>query len=160
MAWVDIPNTDIDVGSYGREDLVFQRFRDNLRALRQALFPWLFAEVSTTSTTYVTLAGTTKVVWIPDLPDYSGLARKVTLRFEGKCTATQATFRLRDVGSGNVSATPVSTASANYVDLTLDLAVDSSWKGTLRTFELQALVTSGGQGYARVIDRVASTLDY
>lgn len=160
MSWTDIPDTDVDVGSYGKEDLVFTRLRDQLRTLRQTLFAWLFAEATTTSGTFVALTGSAITVFIPSMPSYSGLTRNVRLRFENKVSGGgTGTLRLRDQASGNTSAVEVTVTSAAYVEQTLDLAIDAGWVDTFRVIEVQAKTTAGTVA-ARSDNRIGATLDY
>lgn len=159
MAWTDIPDTDIDVGSYAREDLVFQRLRDNMRALRIALFAWLFPEATTTSASWVTLTGTQVSVLIPNFPDYTAYQRKLRFVFDKKIAGGgTADYRIRETVSGNTGPALVGIASTSYTAGTVEIDVAASWVDTSRTFELQAQKVGGGTAYAQSINRVSATL--
>jgi len=161
MAWIEIPDTDVDVGSYCREDLVFQRLRNNLRELRRGLFPWIFAEKSTTSATFVTLTGTSVELPIPNLGAYTGLVRKVRIVLDVKISGGgTGEYRLREAVSGNTGTAVTGITATSYTPQTLEIDIDASWLDTVRTFEVQARKLSGGTAFAQAPNRIAGTVFY
>lgn len=160
MAWVDIPDADIDVGSFLREDLVTFRLRDNLRELRRSVLAWVFPEATTTSSTYVALAGTDLKIFIPDYADYSGLQRRLTVWIDYKVSGNSADYKIVETVSGNSGTALTGLTSTTYVAINLTIDVQSSWKGTMRTFQIQAKKTSGGTLYAQAVAQVAAVLEY
>jgi len=161
VAWIEIPDSDIGVGSYAREDLVLQRFRNNLRELRRGLFPWIFAEASTGSSSWVPLTGTTVALPIPNLASYSGLTRKVRLICDVKISGGgTGEYRLRETVSGNTGTAVTGITATSYTAQALEIAVDASWLDTVRTFEVQAQKISGGTAFAQAPGRIAGTVFY
>lgn len=156
MAWSEIPDADVDVGSVLDEDL-FVRIRDNLVALRAFLFSFLFAEQTTSSGTFVDLASAQ--VFVPDLTDDPDVTRAATVIVEGKQASGAGELRLKDSASGNTGSA-VAVSSSSYSDKTLTLALDNAWAGTIRTLVVQGRITSGATLAAQSVNRVAGTLVY
>jgi hypothetical protein len=157
MAYVEIPDSDIGVGDYGRTDTVFTRLRDNIRALRHSLYAVLFAETTTTSTTFV--QAKRFEIFVPDRPDETGYSRELRLRIEGRVSAGTGEWRLKDVASGN-AGTAASSTSTTYGERSMTLAVQSSWKGTLRQIDVEFRQVTSGTVYARSDARIAGELDF
>ena len=73
--FVDIPDADVDVGSFGTEPDVFEPLRDNAAAVRVALFGVDIAEDTSTAAAFEAINNSSFSVYIPDLADYTGIAR-------------------------------------------------------------------------------------
>ena len=157
MAYTDVPDSDIDVDSPLDTDL-FTALRDNDNETRQILFGYNRAEVTTTTSGYTTLA--TFSLYLEDLPDYTGIQRKLVMPIELKQSGGgTVTFRLQD-NAAAVESNEVTETSATYVwsaDLTLNFA--AGLEGTTRTINLQAKVTSG-DAFARSQNRAAVRVHY
>ena len=157
MAYVEIPDADCDLDSYGREDTLFERLRDNIRAIRVLICSWLYAENTTTSTSYVTLESVD--IAIPDVDGWTSQQRAFTHRFECKVSGGTGTFQLRDSASSDVGS-EVTTTATGYESKEASIDVDAGWIGTTRTFELRAKVTATDTVYAQSVDNVASQLEF
>lgn len=143
--YVDIPDTDVDIDSPGQENKVFSRLRNNATAQRFQIIATDLAEASTTSSTFVTLRAV--LIFLPNLADYTGIARRIVSDFRIKVDGGggTGTYRLQELGSSDVS-NEVTTTSTTYVNAGPIIAVDPAWltgDGALRTFNLQAKVTAG-----------------
>ena len=123
MAYVDIPDADVDLDSFGKETDVFQRLRDNIRAGRETVFAWPYAEQSTNSATFVTLDSVR--LFVPNVPAFTGIARQIIHDFEAKIApAGTGTYRLRDNVSGN-TGTEVTTTNTSYEAKSATLNIDA-----------------------------------
>jgi hypothetical protein len=83
MAYTALADSKVDLDSPIDTDLM-TALRGNQRALRLMVFPVNFAEATTTSTGYVTLA--TFALAIPSFPDESGVTRQVRLELDATRT--------------------------------------------------------------------------
>lgn len=156
--WTNIPDADVDTDSFGKEDVVFQRLRDNIRASRQALIYTDEAEASTTSTTYVTAFSVP--VFIPDVADHDGLTRKYIQELSVRVSAGTGTYRIQDNASGNVGPEITSVATI-YEEKDAEIDVQSSWKGTRRIFDFQQKINSGANtAFVKADARITGRLDY
>ncbi len=157
---VDIPDTDVDVDSPGSNDL-FTRVRDNINGLRVALISWVFTNANTGATGWTDIATLPSGLWIPSLPDYTGIQRRARLNFVGINTGgTRAEFRLRDVAAGVNGPTVSTTLASPGEDLEATLDFAAGLVLTTRDVRLQAQIVGSGTARADCERRIAFELDY
>lgn len=155
MAYTDIPDTDVDIDSPLDEDL-FEDLRDNDEAIRQNLFGVEIAEQSTASATYVTL--TSFDVYLPSLPDYTGIQRSLVFEAEVRTTAGTATYKVTD-NAAAVDSTEATTTSAAYESKEVTLNFAAGLAGTIRTIDVKGKTTAG-TCYLKVAARCTSRINY
>ena len=135
--------------------------RDNDEANRHAVLQFAVSEASQAvgdTTTYYTLA--IRRVFIPDLADYTGVARKIWVEIEGRRTTSgTATFRVRDTTNG-VNSTEVTTGSATYGYMTPELAVAASSTNSVISLSFQGKLSATNKLYLRIVDSMTSRMDY
>jgi hypothetical protein len=159
--YVNIPDTDVDLDSPGKTNLVFKRMRDNINALRIQLIPLDITEKTTGSGTFVSLVSFW--VFIPNVADYTGIARRIVADFEVKVDsgANTGTYRLKDSVSSDVS-NEVTTTSTTYEFKNPVLTIDPAWlsgDGVSRLILLEGKV-SAGTAYARSLAGASWFLEY
>ncbi len=151
--------TDFAPGQYGDEDGFAPALQGNVESARIAfaalVFPWKYEnpgsavqsalEQPTPNTTFQTLVSPldgTNIgqieYWIPDLPDYSGIARRIIIGL--KCqneleTTGDAEFRLSDDFSATKGT--AQTAGADATFLSLELTIDPSWVNIYRLLSIE-----------------------
>lgn len=153
-----IPDSDLNLDSPGKTQDVFEYLRDNAGAVRIAILGIYLAEETDTSASYQEHAGTI-VVHVPDVADYTGIQRLISVTIEVKVSAGTGTFQLKDDASSNVSSEVTST-STSYEDKTLTLDLDAGWKGTDRTIIVQYKVSGGNDVYVKAGPRYDTWLEY
>ena len=129
-SWTNIASTDIDVDSPGKTDTVFGALNDNTAAARVSIFGVDIAEDTSTAAAFETVANSTFKIHIPDLGDYTGIARKATLTVQVKgATGDTGSYRLYNVTNTTAGDTLTTTATS-YEDKDLTLTIADGWKGT------------------------------
>ena len=158
MSYVDIPDADVDVDSYGREDLVFQQLRDNINAARIVVFPWYWAEVTITAPAPTWTVCRQLFLDIPNLPDFAGIARKFTVGLRAKSSTTDGRVRIRE--AAGTTGAPVTINNVSYIVVEPFIDIAGSWLGTTRTFIVEGDAGTGADTRIRSIDTVACRLTY
>lgn len=160
MAWTDIAAGDVDIDSPIDTDLC-AAIKGNLEALRMVIFGPSVEATSGTTATWSTKASVK--VYVPSLATYTGIARQLTATIEGKVSAGgTAYYRLQDKASSVTGTASDGTTSTSYVPVTLQLDIDDSWVGTVRTINLQMDMddVSGATGYLRCVNSVTWRMVY
>lgn len=156
MAWVDIPATDTDIDSPEDEDL-FESLAGNDVALRVAPVGWGVAEVTASSTGYVTLA--TVYVRIPDVAS-SAIQRKLVFRFECKvASGGTGTFKVTD-NAAAVDSTEATTTSTSYEDKEVTLNFAEGLAGTTRQIDIKGKYTTTSPANLQIVDSFTSELQF
>lgn len=144
-SWTNVASTDVDVDSPG-DSTLFSALNDNTAAARIHLFHVDIAEDTSTAAAFESVANSTFYVYIPDLGDYSGIARKITLTAQTKVTSGDTgSFRIYNVTNSTAGDTLTSTATT-YEDKDLTLDIDSGWKGTTINCRLEFYRSAGSSG--------------
>ena len=159
--YIDIPDTDVDLDSPGKEDLVFKRLRDNINAMRIQIIKTDVAEQTETGSSFVTKA--TIRIFLPNVANYAGIARRIVAEIDVKVNngANTGTYRLRDSASGDVS-NEVTTTATSYEQKSPILTVDPAWlsgDGVVRLIQIQAKV-SAGTAYVKADERASWFQEY
>ena len=156
--WNNIPDADLDLDSPGKTQDVFEYLRDNAGAVRIAILGIYMGEETDNSASYVEHTDTI-TLHIPDVADYTGIQRKVSVTVEVKVSAGTGTFQLKDDATSTTGGEVTST-STGYEDKTLTLDLDASWKGTDRTIIVQYKVSGGNDCYVKAGPRYDTWLEY
>ena len=143
--YVDIPDTAVDLDSPAKAVVVFKRLRNNINAARIQIIKTDVAEQTETGSSFVTKA--TIRVFLPNVADYTGIARRIVAELDVKVDsgANTGTYRLRESVSLDVS-NEVTTTSTTYEQKSPILTVDPAWlsgDGVVRVVEIQAKVSAG-----------------
>ena len=155
MAWTDIASTDVDIDSAVDTDLM-SALRNNTRALRTNLFGVHFAETSVGSASITGIV--TAKVYVPDLPDYTGLQRKLTVEIDAKVDASGNEIQLQLSGFGTTgSAVSVTSTTYGLVELSIDIG--SSYAGNTEVGAIQGKAVTGS-GKIRSLNLVTWRLEY
>jgi hypothetical protein len=160
-SWNNIADSDIDLDSPGKTTDVFQYLRDNAAAARITIFGVYLPEDSTALITWDEHAYTF-LVWLPDVGDYPTIQRRVYIPVQVKVSGSgTAHIRLEDDATATTGGEQTST-SPTYETKTLQLDLDASWKGTLRTINLDFKVSGGSSPtcYVQSEERIDARLEY
>lgn len=153
--WTDIPSTDVDIDSPIDTDLM-SAIRNNHRALRMDVLGVYFAATAITSAGFT--AAVTTNIYVPDLPDYTGLQRKLTASFDAKADSSGDQIQLRLSGYGTHSSV-VTVTSLMYTLVTLDIDISSSYTGGAYQVKIEGKAVTGS-GWIRSLNLVAWRLEY
>lgn len=159
--WTNIVDGDVDLDSELDEDL-FEALRDNAAAARISVLGIDVDEDTTTTDSPSwdqVLAGDFDLE-IPDLNDYVGIARKVTVTVEAKVTSgTTGNLRIYNVTNAT-GGSAVGVTETSYTDKEVEINVDS-WKGTKPLFRLEFQRTGGsGSVYCQAPKAMTVRLEY
>ena len=152
-----IPDADVDLDSFGKETDVFQYLRDNAAAGRVQLIWQDVAEQTTTSASYVTLWSF--AMHIPSAAADSLVTAEITGWLEARVSANDGDFRLQDNASAT-NGTAVNVTGTSYAAIEPMLAIADSWRGTVRTINVQARQNTSGTAYGRAETSAAARFDY
>ena len=160
MAYVEITDAQVTVDEFGVDTTLFQRLRNNIREVRSAIFAVVTGEVSTAvgSPTWTELYRFTLA--IPNVADYTGIARLLTVILDAKVDAGTGILRLTDNATATSDDEVNITATSYGTDYTLTLTVDAGWINTTRTILIEGQAPGGSTVYAKSEDRVTARLDY
>lgn len=155
MSWTDISSSQVDIDS-PVDTTLMTALRNNSRALRTALFGVHFAETSVAATSFTDVVSTK--VYVPDLPDYTGLQRKLTVEIDAKVDAAGDEIQLQLSGFGT-TGTAVSVTSTTYGLVELSIDIGSSYAGSTEDVAIQGKAVTGS-GKIRSLNLVTWRLEY
>ena len=158
--WVNVTSGEVDLDSPGIED-VFTALKDNPAAMRVLSLFEDHADESHSNTTW-TNAAQSMYLDIPDLADYTGIQRKLTVTLEPYVSSNSGEYRLTDVSTGTngTAVTGVVNSSYDGTEITLELDIDSTWKGTNRQFKISSQIFTSGEVHYRIDKRHDVVLEY
>jgi len=161
--YVDIVDASVDLDSPAKATAVFKRLRDNINAARIQIIKTDVAEQTETGAAFVTKA--TLRIFLPNVADYTGIARRIVAELDVAVNsgANTGTYRLRESVSLDVS----NEVTTNSVHPTFEqkspiLTVDPTWlsgDGVVRVIEIQAKV-SAGTAYVKADARASWYQEY
>ena len=157
--YLSVLTTDTDVNSPQDEDLM-DALRANSAAVRIQL---LFNDVAEYSHAGGWTAGPTSLwIEIPDIADYTGIQRLLSITLDARVSLGTGQYRLHDVASatdGTTSNNIIATAYGTDVAIcTLD--IDASWVGTVREIVIESQQVSTGTVYYKIDKRHDGYLEY
>ncbi len=158
--WTNIPDTDLDVGSPLKEDDVGQALRDNAIACRRWLQAHDFAEDTTTSGTASDVTGSGVTIYIPDMADYTGIARQVKFAIEAKVTSGEGEYQLYNA-TDTIEGTWVAVTATTYTWTELTISNAAATKGDNVNYKVRFRRSSGtGTVYARATNSITLRIDF
>ena len=138
--WTDITDGQVDIDSPITTTLM-TALRDNAEAVRvQPIFYDSGGQLDETSTGFTTQY--TFDVGVPDIDDYTGIQRNLTIEVNAWVDANQGEVRIRDNTNAvnGTASTVTATASGTRVSVPLDIA--AAYAGTVVEIAVQSRVTT------------------
>ena len=127
-------------------------------AARIDVYPWYFIEVTTTTNSFPNAMQTLNVE-VPDLPDFTGIQRRIYITLDAEETNSAGTIRLRDTVSGDTGP-EVTVDQAAYDAETVQLDVPASWAGTTRAIIVDGKASASQTLRLKSVNRVGVRVLY